>query len=190
MKALEDRAGKKIVDISFRSKLRSWRHYGMNICFADGTTEYVSREKEPYLALFLQNVTLRPSCYNCRFRCAGASDITLSDLWNVSKAAPEMDDDRGVSGVYVNTVKGMQFFNSMNLAGVIPVDSSEARGENGGFVAMGQRPARRADFFQGAHLTTDLIGHMKAYVVAVPIYISVYKRVRTLLSKIKRRISR
>ena len=59
--ALEKGAGKKITHVNFRDKSRSWRHYGMSIRFNDGTVSYSRRDKDPYLSLFLQNMTLRPT---------------------------------------------------------------------------------------------------------------------------------
>ena len=191
VKALEERAAKKIVDIKFRDKSRSWRHYGMRITYSDGSAEYVSREKDPYLSLFLQNMTLRPSCYECKFKCgASGSDITLSDLWSVPGLAPQMNDDRGVSGVFVNTEKGLNSLESISLSEFYQVDVDAARTDNGGFSSQIQRPGNREEFFRGAHLTTDLIRYMKGYVVSVSIYKGLYRRLRKLFSRIKRRVVR
>ena len=191
VKALEDRAGKRIVGVDFRDKSRSWRHYDLRLDYVDGTSEYIRRENDPYLSLFMQGLTLRPSCYDCRFKCGGsASDVTLSDLWNVAKVAPQLNDDKGVSGVFVNTEKGAGALETLSPAVMLKVDTTSARQENGGFAASKLMPDGREEFFIGAHLTTDLMRHMKGYVVKMPIYICIYRGFRALLSRIKRTMLR
>ena len=187
--ALEKGAGKKITHVNFRDKSRSWRHYGMSIKFNDGTVSYSRRDKDPYLSLFLQNMTLRPSCYECRFRCGSSgSDITLSDLWSVPDLVPQLNDDKGVSGVFVNTEKGAAAFAKLLPEFVQEVDKTKARSCNSGFSASIEAPAAREAFFKGAHLTPDIVAHMKKYVVAEPVTRRLWRTVRSMLSKLKRRM--
>lgn len=48
--------------------------------------------------LYLSDVILRPSCYNCQFKGIDrAADITLGDAWGINKILPIMDDDGGTS---------------------------------------------------------------------------------------------
>ena len=188
--AMEKAAGKKIAGVNFRDKSKSWRHYGMSVRYIDGTVSYSRRDKDPYLSLFLQKMTLRPSCYDCRFKCGkSGSDMTLSDLWSVPDLAPEMNDDKGVSGVFVNTEKGAGEFAKLHPAFAVSVDTVKARSCNSGFSASVEAPAVREEFFKGAHLTPDIVGHMKKYVVAEPLPRRVWRQLRSLLSKVKRRIS-
>ena len=60
--------------------------------------------------MFLDNVTLRRSCYSCRFPQNHASDITLLDYWSAVD-----DDDKGVSAIILNNEKGARYFNSTNI---------------------------------------------------------------------------
>lgn len=187
--SLEKEAGKKIVHVDFRDKSRSWRHYRMSIRYDDGTVSYSRRDNNPYLSLFMQKMILRPSCYDCRFKCGrSGSDITLSDLWSVSDLVPELDDDKGVSGVFINTVKGMHAFGSLRPAFVQEVDPDKARSCNSGFSSDAEVPAARDEFFKGAYQTPDILAHMKEYVVKEPLSRRIWRSVRSLLSKIKRRI--
>lgn len=187
--ALEKAAGKKISDVNFRDKSKSWRHYGMSVRYSDGAVSYARRDKDPYLSLFLQRLTLRPSCYDCKFKCGKSrSDMTLSDLWSVPALAPQMNDDRGASGVFVNTEKGARALRDLKPAFVLEVDASKARSCNSGFSASVEAPAAREEFFKGAHLTPDIIRHMKKYVVTEPLPRRAWRALRSLLSKLKRRI--
>lgn len=92
--------------ISFREKKSGWRNYYMSI--SDGKTrrEQCYRENS-YMKLFLENISLRPSCYVCHSKGYGRhSDLTLGDFWGVEKIAPDMDDDKGISLVLIQTQKG------------------------------------------------------------------------------------
>ena len=169
--------------VRFKDKSESWRHYAFTTSF--GSCNYMD---DPYMALFVQDMTLRPSCYKCAARDGrSGSDITLSDLWSVHVSAPEMADDRGVSGVYVYTEKGRQLLEATGLA-VRAVDLAASRMDNGGFNDPAGMPEKRVEFFKGVHSTGNLIKHMKAYVVRKPIWIRAYRSVRRFLSACKKKI--
>ena len=138
------------------------------------------------MLLFLQDMTLRPSCYQCPFRKGGSgSDLTLADLWNVVEVAPEMDDDKGVSLILVNTEKGRKAIAGLPIKEVDPLLALK---RNGAFAQGVQVPQRREEFFQGLHSAKDLIGYMKGFVVRTPLHKKIYRSIHTMLSKIKRRI--
>lgn len=98
---------KKVSAVHFRVKEPSWRDYRFGLDFADGTVYRVPREDDLYMALFLRNVSLRPSCYDCRFKGVHRlSDLTLGDCWGIESYMPHMDDNRGTSVILVHTEKG------------------------------------------------------------------------------------
>lgn len=185
VKALSEKYGMQIKNISFRGKERSWRKYDFVISDALRTVS-TPHQKDPYMLLFLQDMTLRPSCYQCPFRKGrSGSDLTLADLWNVAEAAPEMDDDKGASLILVNTEKGRRIISGL---AVKEVDHLLALKRNGAFAETIQVPQRRDEFYQGLHSTKDLIRYMKGFVVRMPLHKKIYRSIHTLLSKIKRRI--
>ena len=185
VKALSEKYGMQINDIRFRAKGRSWRKYDFVISDAEKSV-VTPHSKDPYMLLFLQDMTLRPSCYQCPFRKGrSGSDLTLADLWNVSEAAPEMDDDRGVSLILVNSEKGRETIAGLSAKEIDPL---LALGRNGAFAQTLQIPQRRNEFFQGLHSAKDLIGYMKGFVVRTPLHKKIYRSLHTVLSKIKRRI--
>ena len=50
---------------------------------------------------------LRPSCYECPYKSTiHPGDITIADYWGIESAAPEFDDNKGVSLVLVNNETG------------------------------------------------------------------------------------
>ena len=187
--ALETMHSSKLKNVEFRDQSNGWRHYNIRYDFADKTVK-VPRLKDPYLALFLQDMSLRPSCYDCRLRNGrSGSDITLGDLWSVAQTAPQMNDDKGVSGVLINTVKGQELWEKiaggLSLEQLTPADVAK---ENGGFSQKATPiPEKREEFFKGVHSTNNLPKYMRSYVVRKPL-LSLYRKLRSLLSSLKRRI--
>ena len=190
-KAGERRHGASLKSVDFRDRSEGWRHYNIRYDFQEKSVT-VPRAKDPYLALFLQDMTLRPSCYGCRLRggCSG-SDITLSDLWSVAETAPEMNDDRGVSGVLINTEKGSELYEriAVNLAGQ-KVAVEQVRKDNGGFAGEIAVPERREEFFKGVHSAVDLPKYMTSFIVRKPLHVRIYRNIRRQLSTLKRRMKK
>lgn len=63
---------------------------------------------------FLQNIYLRPSCYECRFKGVERdTDITLADLWGYQEIVPDMFDNQGTSLVLIQSKKGEQIWNEI-----------------------------------------------------------------------------
>lgn len=183
VKALERKHGAKMEYVRFKDKSESWRHYAFTTSF--GSCQYMD---DPYMALFVQDMSLRPSCYRCAIRDGrSGSDITLSDLWSVHLSAPEMSDDKGVSGVYVYTEKGRRLIEAAGVA-ARPVDIALSRMDNGGFNDPACIPEKREEFFKGVHSQGDLIRHMKAYVVRKPIWVRAYRSARRFLATCKKKI--
>ena len=99
--------GSPAAAVNFRRKADSWRHYLLEVTFRDGGTLRRPFEEDPFFRLFLHDVCLRPSCYQCPFRGEGQSgDLTIADFWGVERTAPGLDDDRGTSLVLVRTPAG------------------------------------------------------------------------------------
>ena len=61
--------------------------------------------------LFYGHMILRPSCYECPYKSVmHPGDITIADYWGIEKAAPEYDDNKGVSLVLINNENGEKVF--------------------------------------------------------------------------------
>ena len=99
-------ASAPIQSINMKDKTDGWMGYKMTIKGAQNTlSERASINK--YLLAFSQNLSLRPSCYQCPAKSGkSGSDITLADYWGVEKLLPEMYDNKGTSFVCVNTLRG------------------------------------------------------------------------------------
>ncbi len=190
VKALEKAHGGRMTAVRFRDKSRSWMHYDFSCSFdvSGKTMEMrVPYARNPFMALFGQDMTLRPSCYRCPARNGrSGSDMTLADLWNVARTVPDMNDDKGVSLVLVNTEKGRAALSEADLT-LLKTDAAEGMKNNGGFAETVEMPEKRAEFFKGHHSASDLVKYMKGYVVRRP-FRTLYKGLRSALSKIRRKL--
>ena len=104
----------KIKNISFKDKSTGWHSYSLTFEYENvKDSELVSENL--YMRLFLKNISLRHSCYNCAFKSKYRdSDITLADFWGVEKVNTKFCDDKGVSLVVLNTPKGKEIFDIVN----------------------------------------------------------------------------
>src|SRR5690606_22917336 len=92
----EEVAGSKSRKIAFRRKNEGWKIYSLSFTFQNGKEYIQPYNRDLYMRVFLEDICLRPSCYNCQFKTLNReSDITLADFWGIQKICPEMDDDKG-----------------------------------------------------------------------------------------------
>lgn len=97
---------------------------------------------------FLSNVYLRPSCYNCKCKNGKShSDLTIGDYWGSKLADSELDDDKGLSLVLVNSTKGQFYWEKLAFQGK-EVSYSNACVYNGGFSETIWQPYERKKFFK------------------------------------------
>lgn len=103
-----------ISKISFRDKLNGWENYDFVIKYCQKEFRQ-SKNKNIYMQGFLNNIYLRPSCYQCKVKAGKcSSDITLGDFWGVWDIMPCVYDKRGTSLVLANTEKGLSLLNSIS----------------------------------------------------------------------------
>lgn len=95
--------------ISFRSKATGWKEYSFMIENNEGSVFSELGRKNAFMRGFLANLYTRPSCQVCPAKqLKSGSDIILGDFWGINSLMPEIDDDKGISVVIVNTQKGSE----------------------------------------------------------------------------------
>ena len=105
--------GNHIKHITFRDKFAGWRNYGLRISNESQIIEQGTKEENLYMRGFLENLTVRPSCFACPARnYTSGSDIMLADCWGLDKYHPEIDDNRGMSQALILTEKGKKLFDT------------------------------------------------------------------------------
>lgn len=110
----------KITNIEFRNKDNGWERYNFILEFEDNKNNQSTLSSvfsdNPFMKVFLSNIILRPSCYNCLSRKGSSgSDITIGDLWGADNIVPEINDDKGLSLLLVNTEFGKKIIERLNI---------------------------------------------------------------------------
>ena len=106
--------GGSIKSVSFRNKDESWRNYNFIIETTENTINRKGRTEDLYIRGFLNILFNRPSCMNCDYRgLKSTGDMIIGDYWGVATKFPELNDDKGVSLVILNTKKGRRVFSKL-----------------------------------------------------------------------------
>lgn len=97
----------KIQNVNFRKKdILGWNNFQMNYQYCS-KEENICHQDDPYMRLFLEDIILRSSCYQCHFKkIKRNADITIADFWGINEIYPEMNDEKGISAVIVHSKKG------------------------------------------------------------------------------------
>lgn len=91
--------------VFFRDKYLSWNKFSLRIEFENRI--YIKEyDKDLYMKGFLENLFLRPSCYDCKEKTNNAADIIMGDFWGIEEHLQELDTRSGVSGIIICTEKG------------------------------------------------------------------------------------
>ena len=114
----------QIESIFFRDKRTGWKRYSFTLSLAetlaDGQKNTVSLShkyhKDSYMKLFLRDLILRPSCYQCPAKGGKSqSDLTIADFWGVERCYPDLVDERGVGLMVIKSGKGLKAMSSLQL---------------------------------------------------------------------------
>lgn len=112
---LEDKEKDKFVEVRMRNKELGVKGFNSKYVF-EGKTLQIASKDDLYFNAFLKNLTLRESCFDCKFKLYGnsKSDFILGDFWGIDSILPEFNDGFGVSAVIVNSDKGKLIFEKVN----------------------------------------------------------------------------
>jgi coenzyme F420-reducing hydrogenase beta subunit len=110
---LEVKNKSKIKQYHFRSKIKGWGHTEYTV-FENGKQDHTSILSQTYKELFYSNLSLRPSCYTCKYtNFLRPADITIADYWGIENYFPEFKDELGVSAIIINTAKGTSSYSEL-----------------------------------------------------------------------------
>lgn len=107
--------GKQIVNVNFKNKKFGYASSSMQIRYNDGTTTNRGHEIDYMLRAFTKNMINRNSCFNCHFKGMEHhyADFIVLDGWHIGKWNKNMNDDKGVTLVYLRTSKSEKIFNEL-----------------------------------------------------------------------------
>ena len=175
--------GCSIKQIKFRNKQSGWSSFSLSISFKDGTKYIRGLHKDCYMQAFLSNLTLRPSCYDCKFKSINRqSDITLADFWGINYIIPEMFDDKGTSLALIHSEKGKALFDSISDDLVYKeTDVNKALQYNSAAICSAKMNPKRQFFFN--NIDNMSFSDLVKKCVREPVSIKVKKIIKRLLKR-------
>lgn len=143
----------RVTDYSFRYKPKPYgspKNFLLHINKAGKESiRYGKYYEEPFYCGFQKYITLRTSCYSCKWaNTQRVSDITLADFWGIEKVTNKWDRTDHPSLVILNTSKGQDLFDEIKEdVDFIIVNKDDAVRGNGVLVAPTKMPQEREMFF-------------------------------------------
>lgn len=142
----------QLKSISFRDKASGWKNYSFSYLQEDTDGVHLHRmlsAKNLFMRGFLTDLYLRPSCYHCPVKqCKSGSDLTIGDYWGIQQAHPELDDDKGVSAILVNTDKGAAILQAVQQVSLYESTFEKVVKCNPALIKSAQEPTKRSLFFE------------------------------------------
>lgn len=113
----------KITNINFRDKSKYGYKYSMMTVETDNGKYSQGIDTDPYLRAFFGDYSVRPSCYNCKFKTQKrVSDITIWDCFNINEIDKSYDDDKGTTRVLIQSEKGNKLINNLENVKLKEID--------------------------------------------------------------------
>ena len=175
---IEKKKHLKLKNVNFRcKKYNGYSDYGIMY----QKSFYKSKEEDTYFQLFMKELTLRLSCYDCKFKgIVRNSDITLGDFWGIDDFAADLNDGNGISIVVIQSEKGKKLFEEIKQSlalTTVEVDKVFAT-HNNAMTKSSLKPINRETFWNDFHkLSYEQL--CKKY-----IHISSKEKVKSVLRKI------
>ncbi len=142
--------GEEIRYIQFRYGAKGWWEWGLRVQYAHHEYWKENRMEDPYLRMFLENISINSYCYSCKYREKRKySDFYVGDAWNINRIRTNMDDDRGITTVFVNTKKGEEFIEKIQNAHCFEISLEEALQYREDLLHGKKIPDERKRFFEG-----------------------------------------
>lgn len=142
----EKLAASRVVKTSSRRKNCGWKRYSLWFAFANHSEYLKTLYQDPYLQMFLKDICLRRSCYDCPAKgLQRVSDVTIADFWGIQQEYPELDDDKGTSFVIVHNPKVMPLFSDVCM--VKEIELNDGLRHNPAMIKSCTKPKSRDTFF-------------------------------------------
>lgn len=174
--------------ISFRNKDNGWELFNMKFTYKN--KEYkLDQTKDLFMNAFLSDTILRSSCYQCSFKKKyRISDITLADYWQVKEVHPELNDNKGISLIIVNSSKGEELIKCISKSIELKeTNLEEAIKYNPAMIMSPKEDPKREKFFNNIDkLSFDKL--VKKYTIKQPLHIRIINKLKKILKAIIVRI--
>jgi len=116
LKELESKYNAPITEWNFRNKKpNSWTVSSVSYKI-NNIKKTVSFLDDNLMYLYLKNLIMRDSCYNCHYKSINNNaDIIIADYWGIEIEKKEFYDSNGVSALIINSNQGKKFFDSIKI---------------------------------------------------------------------------
>lgn len=181
----ENQQESKLISINFRCKDDSWTDFGIKRIDEEHKAMYVSKDRDPFMLMFLRDYCLRPSCYECVAKGNKLSDLTIADFWGIDKVVSGMNDSKGVSLVITRTEKGQHIFDGISEDMIIQkVTYEDGVRQNPADYSSVVRPMERDCFFADMNtLPFDKLKEKYGTPRPIPLMRRIKKTIKQMLMK-------
>ena len=168
--------GEKVISYNFRSKDK--RGWGTQYLLKTKTkTKTKALTLDRYGKHFMDGDCYRECCYQCEYaKINRVGDLTVGDFWGIAKSHPDFYSTKGVSSVFVNTIKGKKIFEKMKEYAEIEVATlEEAMVKQRNLVKASERTISRNSFYNEID-NENFIEH-------ISVGIQIKERIKVILPK-------
>ena len=177
-------SNENVKSVSFRSKDHGWSLFRMKILF--DTKKYSKNHNDDlFMKVFLKNLCLRESCYNCSFKKKyRSSDITLGDYWGINKLHQKFNDNKGTSLLIINSDKGEKLFDAIkNNIKYIETDLDTAIKYNSAMVESVKHHNDEKDFINNIdNMSFDKL--VNKYIPKPPFHKRIIRKIKNIIKTI------
>lgn len=179
----------EVESISFRDKRLGWKNFSLTINLlkntANGSPKIVSlsqiHRKSPYMQLFLRDLILRPSCFNCPAKGGrSGSDITIADFWGIELCHLEFDDKQGVGLLIVNTELGERTVDFTKLE-YVESTIDEATVRNRSYYISKNEPPLRSKFYKMSRSSKKTLERLAEQLLGESMWVRAKRKIKRLI---------
>ncbi len=147
---ITDKGKEKLKLVEFRNKSNGWKDYSFKYILENDYQHNERISRNEYMKAFLNDLSLRNSCYECRFKQKNRNaDITLADFWGIENIDESMYDGKGTSLVIVNSSKGKMILEGIkDKISYKIVNLDEAIKYNSSMTTSALKPKNREKFLK------------------------------------------
>lgn len=145
---IENKNNGKISSVNFRFKNKPELNQKHD---QESKVSLYSFRDDPYMRLFLKDLSLRPSCYACQAKINRSSDIIIGDFWGIDDVSPRFKNNKGTSLVIIRTSLGKKMFDAIGKKiKKERVSYNAAIKKNSALINSVNKPKNREAFFHDA----------------------------------------
>lgn len=110
----ERKHNSKVINVRWRDKVKGWGPNRVTLFLENGKEVTSISQENMFQKGFLDNVYLRPSCYECKYaRFPRIGDISLADFWGYEGELSKKNSNSGLSIIILSSLKGTELFNNI-----------------------------------------------------------------------------